>query len=282
MKPNVYSYTAAMAACFKGGQHGKLLELLDEMKKSGVTPNDQTYKTLIEGLYRTPGGMEHALSLFADAREEGLFHRVICDSPTEASNNTSTSGAEEILDVVDLSPGASQDTDTATATAADTEAAADSTGPGTTGSSPLSSSSSSPPPSRQQAPGPDLTLDLHGLSAVIARVVLRFVLDEMAGGSRPITDTSVVTGWGKHSNAAQGPVLMHDARNYVAKELKPALEVLEVAGNPGRFRISADSIRHWASAQGMEVDASEKQSPASGRRRGRGVSSAVLGAGATS
>ena len=43
MEPNVVTHNAAMTACANDGQWETALQLLEEMKRSGVEPNVRSY-----------------------------------------------------------------------------------------------------------------------------------------------------------------------------------------------------------------------------------------------
>lgn len=54
-RPNVIHFNLAMRALATGGQWERALELLEEMRSAGVSPDDRTFRTAIE-VTKTEGG----------------------------------------------------------------------------------------------------------------------------------------------------------------------------------------------------------------------------------
>ena len=94
-------------------------------------------------------------------------------------------------------------------------------------------------------------IDLHNLSASVARVAVAWSLDCLARGETPLPDSglNIVTGKGKHSedNVA---VLKPQMEMMLASVEFAGLGAIEDAQNTGRFVVRGESLRAWVAARG--------------------------------
>ena len=74
--PNVYTYSAAISACEKGGQWKRALELFAEMERAGVARDVVIYNAAISACEKG-GQWERALELFAEMERAGVARNVI-------------------------------------------------------------------------------------------------------------------------------------------------------------------------------------------------------------
>ena len=74
--PNVITYSAVISVCEKCGNLEKALELLQEMKDSGIRPNVITYNAVISACEKC-SNLEKALELLEEMKDSGIYPDVI-------------------------------------------------------------------------------------------------------------------------------------------------------------------------------------------------------------
>ena len=76
MWQNVFTYSATISACEKGGQWERALSLFRQMREEGVQPNGISYCATLAACDKG-GQWEIALALLKEMREEGVQPDVI-------------------------------------------------------------------------------------------------------------------------------------------------------------------------------------------------------------
>ena len=94
-------------------------------------------------------------------------------------------------------------------------------------------------------------IDLHNLSAPVARVAVAWSLDCLARGETPLPDSGlkIITGKGKHSEDNLA-VLKPQMEMMLASVEFAGLGAIEDAQNTGRFVVRGESLRAWVAARG--------------------------------
>ena len=76
VRPDVYSFTAAISACERGGEAAAALETFRRMQASGISPNEIAYNAAIRAC-ATPQLWPVALSLLDDMSDDGVERSVV-------------------------------------------------------------------------------------------------------------------------------------------------------------------------------------------------------------
>jgi pentatricopeptide repeat protein len=89
VQPYVFTYSASISACEKGGQWERALQLLAEMQQKGVQPNVITYSAVIEVLERSKQ-REKVDEVYGQALRGGHYHHREHGSSHRSDSDTLT------------------------------------------------------------------------------------------------------------------------------------------------------------------------------------------------
>ncbi|KAG5182019.1 hypothetical protein JKP88DRAFT_146432, partial [Tribonema minus] len=100
-------------------------------------------------------------------------------------------------------------------------------------------------------------MDLHGLTLPLAHCAVRVALRELdraataaaaatPGTPLPLPDLVVITGRGRGSDSAVGPVLRPEVQRMLTEEFYPPLGSVTAPANPGRLVVPAADVTAWA------------------------------------
>jgi len=251
LEPEIITYNAMISNCEKGGQWEKALELFDELQQRGLKPDVITYNALISACENDGGGQwEQAFELFGDLKRRGLEPTVITynamisacekggqwDKALELFEELQQRGLEPTLVTYDAMISASE----------------------TTGHLKEACLMFLEAYERQYYPQL-LTrglLDLHDLSAAVARTAVRAALEDLlrSPDERKIhllpsrRDFGIITGRGNRS--VDGEPIVRQAILALLREEYAQLHCVEAPENPGRLVLSGRSLRDWTKAMG--------------------------------
>ena len=203
VKQDIFGFSAAISACAKGGQWERALSLLNEMRESGVEPNEFSYSSAIQACARA-GQADVAMRLFealevAEAvNAEVVTFNAILDAVCEQRSNAT------MLWKLACSRGCY---------------------PGAV------------------SWGDVPQLDLHCMSEGAAETAVRWWLQEgvaegaaAAAGSVPPERLELITGWGKSRPTTQDSdvrLRVHEVLRQMGAETRPT-------DNPGLFVVEAE------------------------------------------
>ncbi|EFN56272.1 hypothetical protein CHLNCDRAFT_51958 [Chlorella variabilis] len=247
-------YNSVLAACEASRQLDAALDLLDEMRVAGVPRDQYTYSTLMSCCYHGEGHLGPAMRLFQEMQEEGLTPNIVvvnallsvCATVGDADaasrvyrHATGALGmpADEITMhcMMEVIGRAGRWAEGLAFFAASYREQGSYRGV-------LQLDLSKPDTAAQ--------LDLHFLSVVGARIVLRgWLLHLKRRALRgeqldPGFKFRIVTGWGRNS-ANNVPRLKPEVGRMLQQEMGPALALLEPASNLGVYHVEQRSMYDW-------------------------------------
>ena len=243
IEPDVITFTSAIAACASGGEWKRAVALLETMRACGVEPNAISYNAAISACEKG-GKWSRAISLLDEMRARAIEPDVI--SLNAAISACEKGGQwERALALLDDMPARGLEPDVISFNAA------------------ISACEQCDEMAKAKLLYAEALalnflprmkngeIDLHELSAPVARVAVAWSLDCLARRETPLPDSGlkIITGKGKHSEGNVA-VLKPEMETMLASAEFAGLGAIEDARNAGRLEVRGENLRAWVAARG--------------------------------
>ena len=245
VEPDAYSFNAAISACEKAKQWERALSLLDDMRTRGVEPNVISFNAAISAC-GAGGQWERALSLLEEMRTRGVEPSVYSFS---AAISACGAGGQweralELLEEVQVR-GVAPNVISFNAAIS----ACEQRGEAATASIVYSEAVALKLLPRMH----NGKIDLHALSAPVARVAVAWSLECLARGEIPLPDNElvIVTGKGRHSEGNVA-VIKPQIEAMLSSAEFAGLDAIEDARNTGVLVVRGPNLRAWVAARSRD------------------------------